>query len=177
MNQFFPWFHHYGSIVVFLWLGLGLIALPIPEESVLIFLGVWIANGKLPLFPTIFAVYAGTCCGITGSYGLGLATNFCVNRRWSCYVGLTEKRFVIARHWFERIGKWALLIGYFIPGIRHLTGYVAGAVKLHYRQFSLYAYSGGLIWSSLFLTLGYVFSNRWYAIAAMLHSHAMSIFW
>ncbi|WP_010597172.1 DedA family protein [Rickettsiella massiliensis] len=49
----------------------------------------------------------------------------------------------------------------FIPGVRHLTGYVAGALKLEYRLFALYAYSGGIVWASVFMTLGYFFSSHW----------------
>jgi len=175
-NQFLPWIHHYGSVVIFLWLGLGIIALPIPEESLLLFLGFLVAKEKLPLFSTVIAVYAGTCCGITGSYGLGWATSHYLNRGWGCYIGLTEKRFLKARNWFERIGKWTLFIGYFIPGVRHLTGYVAGTLKLHYRYFSLYAYSGGLIWSSLFMALGYFFYNHWHFVSTALYGMSITKF-
>ena len=175
MNQFLPWLNHYGSIVIFLWLALGIIALPIPEESLLLFIGYLMAKEKLPLFSTIFAAYAGTCCGITGSYGLGRATSHYIHRGWGRYLGLTPERFQKAHHWFERIGKWALFIGYFIPGVRHLTGYVAGALKLCYRHFALYAYSGGIIWSSLFMVLGYFFHNHWRAAIEALHTHTTSL--
>lgn len=164
-----PWINHYGSIVIFLCLALGIIALPIPEESLLLLLGFLMAKEKLPLFSTILAAYLGTCCGITGSYGLGLLTSHYINRGWGRYIGLTEKRFLMAHNWFERIGKWALTIGYFIPGVRHLTGYVAGTLKLCYRHFALYAYSGGLIWSSLFMGLGYFFFNHRHTIVNLLH--------
>jgi membrane protein DedA with SNARE-associated domain len=158
VNQFLPWLDHYGSIAIFLWLALGIIALPIPEESLLLLLGYLVAKGKLPFLASIIAVYAGTCCGITGSYSLGLVTGHYLTRGWGRCLGLTEQRLQKAHSWFEKIGKWTLFIGYFIPGIRHLTGYVAGSLKLSYRYFALYAYSGGIIWSSLFVTLGYFFS-------------------
>ncbi len=170
-NQFLPWINHYGSIVIFVWLALGIIALPIPEESLLLFLGFLMAKEKLPIFSTMIAAYAGTCCGISGSYGLGLATSHYLNCGWGRYIGLTEKRFLIAHNWFERIGKWALFIGDFIPGVRHLTGYVAGALKLCYRHFALYAYSGGIVWSSLFMALGYFSYHHWHSVASALRAH------
>lgn len=175
INQFLPWINHYGSVAIFFWLALGIIALPIPEESLFVFIGFLMAKEKLPLFSTIMAAYAGTCCGITGSYGLGRATGHYLNRGWGRYIGLTEKRFQAAHNWFERIGKWALFIGYFIPGVRHLTGYVAGAVKLCYRHFALYAYSGGLIWSSLFMGLGYFFYLHGYPMLDTLHVKYISL--
>lgn len=174
-DQFLPWINHYGSIVIFLWLALGVIALPIPEESVLLLLGVLMAKEKLPLCATIIAVYTGSCCGISGSYGLGLLTSHYLNRGRGRYIGLTKQRFLLAHHWFKRVGTWALFMGYFIPGVRHLTGYVAGALKLSYRHFALYAYSGGLIWSSSFMGLGYFFHNHWHSVVAVLHAHTRSL--
>lgn len=174
-NQFLPWLNHYGSIVIFLWLALGIIALPIPEESLLLFIGYLMAKEKLPIFSTLIAAYMGTCCGITGSYGLGRATSHYINRGWGRYIGLTEERFQKAHNWFERIGKWALFIGYFIPGVRHLTGYVAGTLKLCYRHFALYAYSGGILWASLFMALGCFFHNHWHSAIGTLHAHTTSL--
>jgi membrane protein DedA with SNARE-associated domain len=160
LTQVSPWLNHYGSVAVFFWLALGILAIPVPEESFLILLGFLMAKGKLHFFPTIVAAFLGTWCGITTSYGLGLATSHYLHRGWGRFIGLTEKRFKKAHNWFEKIGKWALVIGYFIPGVRHVTGYVAGALKLCYRHFAPFAYFGGLVWSSLFMGLGYfVWSN------------------
>ncbi len=38
--------------------------------------------------------------------------------------------------WFNRIGHWALMIGYFVPGVRHFTAIVAGTSKLEYHGFA-----------------------------------------
>jgi membrane protein DedA with SNARE-associated domain len=161
-NQFLPWLNHYGSVFIFIWFALGIIALPLPEESLLLFFGFLMAKEKLPIFSTVLATYLGTCCGITGSYGLGLVTEHYLSHRWGRYIGLTETRFRRAHNWFAQFGKWTIFIGYFIPGVRHLTGYVAGTLKLSYRHFALFAYSGGILWSSLFMGLGYFFYQSVY---------------
>ncbi|BBB15158.1 alkaline phosphatase DedA family [Candidatus Rickettsiella viridis] len=175
LNQFIPWIQHYGSVAVFLWLALGIIALPIPEESLLLFIGFLMAKDKLPIVSTVIAAYAGTCSGITGSYGLGIFTSRYIVRGWGRYIGLTEKRFQRAHNWFERFGKWALCIGYFIPGVRHLTGYVAGALKLCYKHFAIFAYCGGIAWASLFMSLGYFFYKPINAFIGALHAHTVSL--
>ncbi|OJA00097.1 alkaline phosphatase, partial [Rickettsiella grylli] len=148
------------SFAIFIWFGLGIFALPIPEESLLLLLGFLVAKGKLAIFSSFIAAFAGSCCGITGSYALGLATGHYLSQSWGRYIGLTEKRYQSAHQWFERFGKWALVIGYFIPGVRHLTGYVAGALKLHFRYFALFAYFGACLWVILFMSMGYFFHNR-----------------
>ena len=67
------------------------------------------------------------------------------------------------------MGKWALIIGYFIPGVRHLTGYVAGGLRLPWRYFALFAYSGALLWVSLFIGAGYVFQAQRTQAGSVLH--------
>ena len=47
------------------------------------------------------------------------------------------------------------MIGYFIPGVRHLTAYFAGMSNLTLWRFCLYAYGGALIWISVFIGLGW----------------------
>ena len=47
------------------------------------------------------------------------------------------------------------MIGYFIPGVRHLTAYFAGMSNLTLWRFCLYAYGGALIWIGVFIGLGW----------------------
>jgi membrane protein DedA with SNARE-associated domain len=170
LDHFLPWLNHYGSLAIFVWFGLGVFALPIPEESLLLLLGFLMAKGKLAIVPSLLAAYAGSCCGISGSYGLGLATGHYLSQSWGRYIGLTEKRYQLAHNLFERFGKWALVIGYFIPGVRHLTGYVAGALKLPFRYFAVFAYLGAVVWVSLFIGAGYLFHNHWHSATEALHT-------
>ena len=58
-------------------------------------------------------------------------------------------------HWFERVGKWALAFGYFIPGVRHLTAIGAGSSGFPFGEFARYAYGGALLWTFLFFGIGY----------------------
>jgi membrane protein DedA with SNARE-associated domain len=169
LDRFLPWLHQYGSLAIFFWFALGIFALPIPEESLLLLLGYLMAKGKLAILSSLIAAYVGSCCGISGSYVLGIATGHYLSQTWGRYIGLTEKRYQLAHNWFERVGKWALVIGYFIPGVRHLTGYVAGGLRLPWRYFVLFAYSGALVWVSLFIGAGYVFHAQETQAGSVLH--------
>jgi membrane protein DedA with SNARE-associated domain len=60
-----------------------------------------------------------------------------------------------ARQWLQK-GRWVLLIGPFIPGLRNLMGYVAGASGLRMQTYARFAYSGALLSSTTFVTFGYV---------------------
>ena len=72
-------------------------------------------------------------------------------------------------HWYERFGKWALLFGYFIAGVRHLTAFVAGTARLRMPVFALFAYTGSFLWSVTFISLGYFLGDQWTVISKHLN--------
>jgi len=170
-STFSLWLLHYGSFALFGLLAVGIIAMPIPEETLMVLAGLLMSQGKLSLTATPFAALFGSICGMTVSYVLGrTAGHFCIHRLGS-WVGLTEKRLQKVHDWFERIGTWTLVIGYFIPGLRHFTGFSAGTTDLEYNRFALFAYSGALLWVSTFLSVGYFFGDRCVAyLACLVHS-------
>ncbi len=149
------WLTHYGPPSLFILLALGIIALPVPEETLLVTSGVLMKNGQLDEFNTIIAAICGSILGITTSYLIGRTTSKFVIHRYGSWIGITEERLNQAHAWFEKYGKWSLFIGYFIPGVRHFTGLFAGFTELQFSHFALYAYSGAIVWVSLFLTVGY----------------------
>lgn len=149
------WLTHYGPPSLFILLALGIIALPVPEETLLVTSGVLMKNGQLDEFNTIIAAICGSMLGITTSYLIGRTTSKFVIHRYGSWIGITEERLNQAHAWFEKYGKWSLFIGYFIPGVRHFTGLFAGFTELQFSHFALYAYSGAIVWVSLFLTVGY----------------------
>lgn len=149
------WLLNYGSFILFVMLSLGILALPIPEETLMVMAGILMHQGKLNIPLTVFFAYAGTICGISTSYLVGRTAGSFLTKKYGRWVGITEERLEKAHQWFERLGKWLLCIGYFIPGVRHLTGLSAGTTYMKFSHFALYAYSGAIFWVTLFLSLGY----------------------
>jgi membrane protein DedA with SNARE-associated domain len=156
---------HYGSVGLFILLALGIFGLPIPDETLLVLSGFLMAKGHLSLLAIPVAAILGASFGITLSYLLGFFAGKEVLLKYGKWVGLTHEKIERAHSWFERFGKWFLLIGYYIPGVRHLTGFIAGTVFLSYWQFALFAYLGAALWSLTFLTIGYFFYNAWQHLA------------
>lgn len=155
------WLVRYGSLVLFFLLALGIIALPVPEETMMVIAGILMNCDKLHILPTALFAYAGSITGITVSYILGRTVGFYLITKYGRWIGITELRLMKAHYWFEKFGKWSLFIGYFVPGIRHFTGLSAGIAKLDYKRFALFAYSGAFIWVTTFLALGYFFGHYW----------------
>ena len=59
------WLMQYGFVALFVLLTVGIIALPIPEETLMLIAGTLMFNEKLPIIPTILAAFLGALCGIT----------------------------------------------------------------------------------------------------------------
>lgn len=176
MENFLPdtltlWITQYGSFALFVLLALGIFALPIPDETLMLFAGVLIAHGKLPLATTFLAAAFGSMAGITISYTIGRTAGVFLIHRYGHWVHITEARMQRVHNWFERVGRWALLIGYFIPGVRHMTGYAAGITYMEYRHFAAFSYGGALLWVSAFLSLGYFVGDKWEHIEYVFYQH------
>lgn len=161
------WLTQYGSFALFVLLALGIFALPLPDETLLVFAGVLIAKHQLEAIPTIMCCIGGSLLGISLSYFIGKTAGIWLIRKYGHWVRLTEAHMERVHNWFERIGCWALLIGYFIPGVRHMTGYAAGITELDYRKFALFAYTGAIVWVGVFLSMGYFLGNKWVRIMDM----------
>jgi membrane protein DedA with SNARE-associated domain len=158
------WLANYGGLTLFGLLALEIIALPIPGETLMLLAGVLLCKGELSIVPTLLAGYAGSICGINISYALGRTMGTSLVKNYGSYIGLSEQRMHKAHDWFARFGKWALMIGYFIPGVRHFTGFTAGMSSFEFKDFAIFAYTGAIIWVTLFLSVGYFFGDYWLSI-------------
>lgn len=71
IETFSLWLMQYGSFVLFILLTVGIIALPVPEETLMVIAGILMHKGKLAIPSTVLAAFLGSLCGITVSYWLG----------------------------------------------------------------------------------------------------------
>src|SRR5207247_3242830 len=163
------WIRQYGYAGIFSLLTFGIVGLPVPDEWLLTFSGYLVFKRTLLFLPTFGAAFFGSACGITVSYALGRIFDTYVLLKYGSYIHITPERLERVHSWFERRGRWTLLVGYFIPGVRHLTGYVAGASELSFSNFALFAYTGAFGWAAVFITLGYVLGEEWNRVMDSLH--------
>jgi len=149
------WITDYGYFGIFFLLVFGIVGLPIPDEWLLVFSGYLAFKDVLALFPTLAIAAIGSACGLTVSYILGRSSGNYVVRRWGSWLSIDEEKILRAQHWFQTLGWWVLVIGPFIPGVRNLMGYIAGAARLRLPVFARFAYLGALISSATFVSFGY----------------------
>jgi membrane protein DedA with SNARE-associated domain len=155
------WIDLYGYAGLFFALIFGIIGLPVPDESLLTLSGYLVSVGRFQFIPTFCVAALGSLTGITCSYWIGRAGGYRLIHKYGPRFHLTEERLLAVNKWFDRIGKWTLTVGYFIPGVRHFTALIAGASNLRYPVFAAFAYTGGVIWALTFITLGYSLGATW----------------
>src|SRR5512143_670154 len=168
------WVTEHGYGVIFVLFALGIFGLPLPNEWLLAYLGFLIFKGKLMPAPTVLSAFFGSFCGMAFNYALGRTFGIYLIHKFGRWVHLTEEKITGVHEWFEHSGRWALLFGDFLPGVRHLTAFVAGTSSMKFAEFAIFSSVGGLIWSSAFITLGFFLEEKWSQETARLH-HILEI--
>jgi membrane protein DedA with SNARE-associated domain len=162
------WLVRYGAPLLFFGQVFGIVGLPIPDELLLMVAGALVKKGDLNGTSIAIAAVAGCLTGISLSYLLGCLVDIKVLRKKFPRHQAAIKR---AQAWFRRFDSWLLTFGYFIPGVRNVTAIIAGSSELSHREFALYAYSGGILYSTTYLMLGYYAGDHWQEVAATVRPH------
>jgi membrane protein DedA with SNARE-associated domain len=164
----------YGYFGLFLSLVLGIVGLPIPDEILMTYCGYLVSQGTMDFTVTLLTAISGSVVGISTSYWLGRRFGLPLVEKYGRRIGITQKQLEIVNKWYNRFGKFVLMIGYFIPGIRHVTAFAAGLAKMSFGSFAFYAYTGGVIWSLTFISLGNMLGVHWTRVTTLTHQF---LFW
>lgn len=167
-QELFDFVNHYGYIALYLLLAAGIVGLPIPDETLMTFGGSLTATDGPWYFPAALLVaFAGSMTGMCVSYTVGHRVGKPFLYRYGKWIKLTPARINMAEKWFRKYGLWAVCFGYFVPGIRHFTCYLAGMSGVKLWKYLLFAGSGALVWCITFLSLGHFIGEN---ISSLLHA-------
>lgn len=148
---------NYGYAAVFIILALGLFSLPVPDEAMVLLVGYFTKIGLLHYSFSLIAIFSGSFIGMLLSYALGKRLGRplldWLGKWWKHSTKWCHK----AEHWIEKYGAPAIIVSYFIPGMRHIAGYFCGVTHMALKTYVLYAGVSALLWSVLFLTIGRIF--------------------
>ncbi|WP_048602021.1 DedA family protein [Rubeoparvulum massiliense] len=161
MDTLRSWLDQYDYFILFFTLMTELIILTLPGELLMSYAGFLVSEGKLNWLVSILVAGLGSSIGITFTYLIGFHYGAPFLKKHGQRVHLGPDKFEKASQWFEKQGNKVLLITYFIPGVRHISGYFSGITKIPYRIFAIYAYTGALIWTSTFITIGKFLGPKW----------------
>ncbi|BBH20931.1 hypothetical protein Back11_22760 [Paenibacillus baekrokdamisoli] len=161
MSVVTTWLEHYGYGLIFIALFLEMLALPLPGEMLMSYTGLFVFEGKLNWLLSIVSASAGVTAGITLSYWIGYRLGKPFVMKYGARIHFGEEKLESMSVWFDKYGDKLLFVAYFIPGVRHITGYFCGVTRMPFRRYAIYAYSGAIFWVSLFISLGKVLGPKW----------------
>jgi membrane protein DedA with SNARE-associated domain len=151
----------YGYAGLLVLLVLGIVGLPLPDETLIMAAGFLVRRGDLHAVPTFAVAVIGSTCGITLSYVIGRTAGAGLLDRAQTWLHLTAEKRARFERWYATMGRWALMVGYFVPGLRHVVAIGAGTSRLPWHTFALFAYLGAIVWVATFLVTGYVLGREW----------------
>ncbi|CCH21069.1 DedA family protein [Micromonospora lupini] len=155
-----------GPVGVALLVALESIVPPIPSEIVLALAGFLAHEGKFNVVVVVLAATVGSLVGALVLYWLGAALGEERLKRWLDRIPLVDRDDLErADRWFERHGRWAVLIGRVVPVVRSLVSVPAGANRMPLGEFVLLTTIGSGVWNALIVGSGYALGSRWQDVA------------
>ncbi|MFK4729048.1 DedA family protein [Agromyces mediolanus] len=144
-----------GDIGVGVLVFLEVLIPPIPSEVILPFAGYLSQAGELNLGWLIVWSTVASLAGALVLYGLGAAIGLERAIRWIAWTRLVSlSDLERGADWFHRFGKWSVLVGRLIPGVRSLISLPAGADRMPLLVFSLFTVLGSGLWNTLLIGVG-----------------------
>jgi membrane-associated protein len=160
MDQYSDYIVTYGYFAIFIFLYLGITGIPSPEESFMLFVGLTISQGSLNLYHSIFLAFLGVTMGMVSAYAIGYVVGKPLFYRFGKFIGLPPHRFKKATEKFKKNANWAIITGFFIPGIRQINPYMAGISRIPFFIFLLTSVIGSFIWTVSIILIGTYLGNR-----------------
>lgn len=159
----------YGYALLFVWVLIEQGGLPIPATPLLLAAGALAGRGRMSLPLAVLAGTAG-CLGADAFwYWLGQRRGAVV-LNLLCRIALEPDSCV--RRTESRFSQWGsrtLLICKFVPGLNTAAPALAGMLRTPYPRFILFDLLGGLLWTSAYTLLGFIFSRQLDRVARDAH--------
>lgn len=156
-------YDHFGYVLVFfgaLGENTALLGLLLPGSTLALLGGFYARQGTLNLWLVLLLAWWGTVLGYNLDYLFG---RFVLGRlvgRWGATpLGRRIRlagRMRLARGFLARHGGKAILLSHIIGHIRSFVALSAGASQMRYRRFLGFELVAGLLWSSVYVLIGYL---------------------
>jgi membrane-associated protein len=152
----------YAILFLIVFVETGLIVMPfLPGDSLLFTAGMLAAQGANEHFSIYVFIPLLICAAL-----LGDNVNYFVGRFFSDQIKKRERILFFKREYitnteafFEKHGKQSIIMARFVPIVRTVAPFVAGAGSMPYRTYILYCVLGAIIWVTSISFLGYFLGN------------------
>lgn len=169
------WVAAYGAwalaaVAVVIFAETGLVVAPfLPGDSLLFLTGTVVAANGLNVHVTVLV--------LTLAAVLGDALNFAIGRRAAPMViarlrgrWLRQSHLDATHRYFERFGSSTVVIARFVPVVRTLAPFLAGAGSMPYLRFAMFNVAGAVLWVALL-----VYAGAFLGAQALVRDHLSAI--
>lgn len=169
------WVAAYGAwalaaVAVVIFVETGLVVAPfLPGDSLLFLTGTVVAANGLNVHVTVLV--------LTLAAVLGDALNFAIGRRAAPMViarlrgrWLRQSHLDATHRYFDRFGSSTVVIARFVPVVRTLAPFLAGAGSMPYLRFAMFNVAGAVLWVALL-----VYAGAFLGAQALVRDHLSAI--
>jgi len=150
----------HGYAVLFFWVLLEQLGLPIPAAPLLLAAGALVGSGNLEILPIFLAIWSASLIADLSWYTLGKRRGEKVIP-FLCRISITPDSCVgRAKDIFSRQGVRSLLVAKFLPGVNTITPPLAGIFRMKLHQFIFWDTLGIILWVIVLVGLGVQFSDQ-----------------
>ena len=150
----------HGYLVLFAWVLLEQLGIPVPSFPMLLGAGALAGAGKLDFTTALLVATLAALISDVFWFCFGLWRGTTV-LRWLCKVSLEPDSCVRrTEDAYTRYGEKSLLAAKFIPGLGTVAPPLAGASEMPWYRFLLFDGLGVLIWTSSYIAIGYAFTDQ-----------------
>ena len=144
----------YAILFLIIFCETGLVFLPfLPGDSLIFAAGAFAAIGQMNFWFLLILIILAAILGDTLNYEIGKHSGKKIlnNKKFTI---IKEENLNKAEDLIKKYGGAAVFIARFMPIVRTIVPFVVGMGNLHYPKFIKFNAIGGVIWVTLFLTIG-----------------------
>lgn len=131
--------------------------IPFPGETMLLLASFFAATSHQLSIPIVIACAAlGAIVGDNLGYLAGRTGGRALALRFGKYIFLKPEHLDYAERFFEKHGDKTVFFGRFVAVLRAWAAFLAGINHMRWRKFLIYNAAGGMLWATIYGTLGFI---------------------
>ncbi len=147
--------------------------IPIPSEVTMPFAGFLVSQGQLSFIAVIIIGALGNLVGSWIGYAIGYFLEETIIviliKKYGKFILVSIDDYNHSLKWFNKFGDKIAFFSRILPAVRTFISLPAGLAKMNFWKFSIYTFSGSLIWSSVLTYVGVYLGNKWNTIGVYFH--------
>ena len=169
---------NFGYAAVTLFIMIESSGIPFPGETMLLLASFYAAVSHQLQIPLVIACAAfGAIIGDNIGYAIGRSGGRAFVLRYGKYVFIKPEHLALAEAYFAKHGNTTVFFGRFVALLRAWAAFLAGVNHMHWRTFLFYNAVGGILWATIYGTIGYIAGRFFHDNFAQVERLAATLGW